>query len=135
MEAMIVGGTNTPETSVSAIEARSGIGPGPESFEVVLNALVSSKASVNPACAVKPSVSSHLGGTAGVRDSMAMMSWRDRLPFGGKEGRPSTSDEPLEEIVRGAAGALKDSLKDSRETQEALDRFIRDLLRGETPSL
>jgi len=129
---MIVGRTSTRETSVYAIEARSGAGPGPESFEAVLNALVIAKASVTAAGAA--SVSSHLGGTSGVQDSMAMMGWRDRLPFGRKEGRPPTSDEPLDEIVRGAARALKDSLKDSRETQEALDRFIRDLLRGETPS-
>jgi hypothetical protein len=92
------------------------------------------KALVTAGCAVKPSVSSHLGGTAGVQDSRAMMSWRDRLPSGAKEGRPPTSDEPLDEIVRGAARALKDSLKDCLETQEALDRFIRDPLPGDTPS-
>jgi hypothetical protein len=51
---MIVGGTNTRETRVSAIEARSGVGPGPDSFEAVLNALVLPKASGNAAGAVKP---------------------------------------------------------------------------------
>jgi hypothetical protein len=59
---------------------------------------------------------------------MALMGWRDRLPFG--RGRPSTSNEPLDDVVHGLARALKDSMDDSPKTQEALDRLIRELLHG-----
>jgi hypothetical protein len=117
---MLVGGAGALDTSGSRVDVPA-VGPKTESFEAVMNALVLSKGPVDAANTV-------------TRDSMAMMGWLDRLPFGGKRGRGSTSGEPLDEIVRGAARALKDSVNDSPEVQEALDRFIRDLLRGETES-
>jgi len=117
---MIVDGTRTRETGVSAIGASSGVGPRSESFEAVLDALA--------AHSVTPSLSPHLGGDSGGQDNMALTGWRDRLPFG--RNRPSTSNEPLDDVVHGLARVLKDSVNDSRETQEALDRFIREFLHG-----
>jgi hypothetical protein len=130
---MLIGGAGTLDTSGSHIDLPA-VGSKTESFEAVMNALVLSKGPVDAANTGTTSQSLQLAAKSDARDSMAMMGWLDRLPFGGKQGRRSTSGEPLDEIVRGAARALKDSVNDSPEVQEALDRFIRDLLRGETES-
>jgi hypothetical protein len=118
MEAMIVGERGARETNVSTIDAFSGIGPNAESFEAVLNDL-----------AARSTGSPSWGGNPSVQDSMAMMGWRDKLPFGRKDGSPSTRDEPLD--VRGLARLLKDSKNDSPEVKEAIDKLVRDLLGGQ----
>jgi hypothetical protein len=134
MQATLVGGTGTRDTSVSTIDVPA-VGPEAEWFAAVLNSLESSKGEANAASTVTPSQSLHLAANRSVQDSMAMMGWLDRFPFGRKQGRPSTGREPLDpEVVRGLAQALKDSSKDSRQIQEALDRLTRELLGGETES-